>query len=69
METKWEKTMEQFLIYILNITSTKKTNFQNSPAPAGRRYQAPVYRLQLEGRYNSLNSPALTGRRLQPPSL
>jgi hypothetical protein len=41
----------------------------NSPSPTRRRFQPPIYRLQLEGIYNSLNSPATTGRRLQPPNL
>jgi hypothetical protein len=57
-----------FNIY-LEYYNHRKRNFQKSPAPIGRRYQPHVYRLQLEGIYNSLNSPAPIGRRLQPPSL
>jgi hypothetical protein len=64
---KWEKTIQTFLIYILNITSTGSTNFQTSPAPTGRRHQPPIYRLQPEGSYNSLNSPNPTGRRTPTP--
>jgi hypothetical protein len=63
------KPHKHFLIYIFNITFTGSTNFQNSPAPTGRRNQPPIYRLQPEGSYNSLNSPTPTGRRLQPPDL
>jgi hypothetical protein len=51
---KWEKTTECFLIY-QKITFIGSTNFQNSPAPTGRRLQPPVYRLQPEGSYNSPN--------------
>jgi hypothetical protein len=45
-----------------------KHQLPNSPATTRRRLQPPIYRLQLEGSYNSLNSLAPTPLilRLQP---
>jgi hypothetical protein len=59
--------MEFILIYILNITFTRSTNFQNSPTPTRRRKKPPIYRLQHEGSYNSINSPTPTRRQLSNP--
>jgi hypothetical protein len=57
-----------FLIY-QNITFIGSTNFQNSPAPTGRRIQPPIYRLQPEGIYNSLvlssSNPLFIGSNLK----
>ena len=39
---KWEKTTEHFLIY-QKITSTGSTDFQDSPAPTGRRHRPPKF--------------------------
>jgi hypothetical protein len=63
---KWEKTTECFS-YISKEYIHWKHQLLNSPAATGRRLQPPIYRLQLEGSYNSLNSLDPTRRRLQPP--
>jgi hypothetical protein len=59
-----KKPHNSFFIY-KKITFIGSTEFQNSPTPT-RRHQPHIYKIQLEGSYNSLDFPVPTGRRLQP---
>jgi hypothetical protein len=57
METQMRenhKMISYIYIYIYIYIIPRKHQLPNSPAATERRLQPPIYRLQPEGRYNSL---------------